>query len=157
MRSLADLQASLARRLTGDPREEDDPSISRALRSLQHKRMTAAAQLLPNLQTVLGKRWTETFAAHASAYTPCGLLYHVDDAFEFASVLSHGPARKLRDAARRDLALLRLRWQRGSARDVNRVRERDGLCVVWSVRPLFIAIRLPGHRRAMIPFGTLLQ
>src|SRR5688572_28935060 len=98
MPTLAELQANLARRLTADPAAENDRSIERAARALQHKRRRAVEQLLPRTREALGSSWPPAFAAHASTYQPCGLLYHVDDAWEFALARE---GTDVRNAARR--------------------------------------------------------
>src|SRR5688500_2987526 len=83
MPSLAELQATIARPRTGDAAAEADPEIGRALRALQHKRLRVVAHLLARTRKALGDQWHSEFARHAAQYTPCGLLYHVDDAWEF--------------------------------------------------------------------------
>lgn len=147
MPTLAELQASLARRLTADPAAENDRSIERAARALQHKRMRAAAQLLPRTHTALGAAWKSAFAEHAANYQPCGLLYHVDDAWEFAGAHARG---ELRIAARRDLASLELRYARSAERGAHRVRERTGMYFKLWLNPLLIGIRLPGRRATLL-------
>ena len=147
MPTLAELQASLARRLTADPATETDRSVERAARALQHKRMRAVAQLLPHTNAALGAAWTSAFTDHAASYQPCGLLYHVDDAWEFASMQARG---ELGLAARRDLASLDLRYIRSSERGTHRVRERTGLYFKLWVKPLLLGIRLPGRRAKLL-------
>src|SRR5688500_15803240 len=102
MPTLAEVQAGLALRLTGDPASEIDPRIGRAARALRHKRMRAAAQLLPRTRRAADAKWAALFSDHATKYTPCGLLYHVDDAWELADALSHSSDRRVRRAARLD-------------------------------------------------------
>ena len=147
MPTLAELQANLARRLTTDPAAENDRSIERAARALQHKRMRAVAQLLPYTHTALGAAWKSAFAKHAANYQPCGLLYHVDDAWEFAEAHQRG---ELRIAARRDLASLELRYVRSAERGAHRVRERTGMYFRLWLKPLLVGIRLPGRRANLL-------
>jgi hypothetical protein len=147
MPTLAELQASLARRLTADPGAEQDRAIERAARALQHKRMRAVAQLLPRTHEALGSSWPAAFAEHASSYQPCGLLYHVDDAWEFAAAHARG---EVRIAARRDLAALELRYMRSPERGAHRVRERTGMYLRFWLKPLLIGIRLPGRRATLL-------
>jgi hypothetical protein len=145
MPTLAELQASLAQRLTGNPAAENDVSLQHALRALRHKRARAVAQLLPRTRFALGARWSASFAAHANTYVPCGLLYHVDDAWEFALAQSRTD---VRTAAVRDLAWLELRYVRSQDRDVLRVRERTGFYVRLWTKPWLLALTLP--RRPML-------
>src|SRR3954454_10187302 len=87
--ALADLQRALAAGLTGrgpGPEGMDPEALERARRGLESKRRRAASHLLPQLRGVLGPRWKDRFAEHARRYTPSGLLYHVDDAWELARV-----------------------------------------------------------------------
>jgi hypothetical protein len=146
MPTLAELQAGLARRLTGDPAVETDPHVRRAARALRHKRMRAVAQLLPRTRTAVGAEWATPFAAHAATYTPCGLLYHVDDAWEFAEVQSRSSNRRIRQAARLDLASLNLRFARNAERGATRVQERTGFYVSVSWDPLVVSVRVRGRR-----------
>ena len=151
MPTLAELQASLARRLTADPAAENDRAIERAARALQHKRMRAAAQLLPRTREALGSSWPATFAEHAANYQPCGLLYHVDDAWEFAA---HARG-ELRITARRDLASLELRYARSAERGAHRVRERTGVYFRLWLKPLLIGIKLPGRQPTLLQLRSL--
>lgn len=150
MPSLADLQAGLAVRLTGDPAAEMDPRLSRAARALRHKRLRAVAQLLPRSRLAASSEWVALFAEHARNYTPCGLLYHVDDAWEFANAHSRSSNRRLRQAARIDLAWLKLRFTRGAPRTAHRVRERTGFYVNVSLDPLVLSVRVVGRRPLLL-------
>lgn len=150
MPTLAELQAGLALRLTGDPAAEIDPRIGRAARALRQKRMRAAAQLLPRTRRAADSEWAPLFSAHATKYTPCGLLYHVDDAWELAEGLSHSSDRRLRRAARLDRASLNLRFARSGERGAQRVRERTGFYVKVSVDPPLIAVRIHGRRPLLL-------
>lgn len=145
MPTLAELQAGLARSLTGDPAGETDPQLRRAARALRHKRMRAVAQLVPYTRTAVGAEWGLQFAAHATAYTPCGLLYHVDDAWEFARVQSRSANRRIRRAARLDLASLNLRFARNAERGAARVQERTGFYVSVCWDPLVVSLRIRGR------------
>jgi hypothetical protein len=146
MPTLAELQAGLASRLTGDPAAEADPRLRLAARALVQKRMRAVGQLLPRTRREAGPEWAPLFSAHATAYVPCGLLYHVDDAWEFARAQCNSSNRRIRHAARLDLASLNLTFARSAARGARRVRERTGFYVKVSVAPLVVAMRLQGRR-----------
>ncbi|MEX2282520.1 MAG: hypothetical protein WEE89_08550 [Gemmatimonadota bacterium] len=146
MPTLAELQASLAQRLTGDPAAETDPTLSRAARALQHKRMRAVAQLLPRTRKVAGPEWSQLFSQHAAGYTPSGLLYHVDDAWEFGLAQARSSNRAIRRAARLDLAWLNLRFARSPNRGAQRVRERTGFYFSVTVDPIVVSLRVPGRR-----------
>ena len=152
MPTLAELQASLARRLTADPSAENDRSIERAARALQHKRMRAVAQLLPHTHAALGSGWHTAFADHAATYQPCGLLYHVDDAWEFATAQSR-TQRGI--AAKRDLASLELRYVRSADRGAHRVRERTGVYFRLWLKPLLIGLRLPGRPPTLLQLRSV--
>jgi hypothetical protein len=152
MPTLAELQASLARRLTADPAAEKDRSIGRAARALQHKRMRAVAQLLPRTREALGSSWPAAFAEHAASYQPCGLLYHVDDAWEFAAAQARG---ELRIAARRDLTSLELLYVRSAERGAHRVRERTGVYFRLRLKPLLIGLRLPGRQPTLLQLRSV--
>lgn len=146
---LADLQRELAAKLAGreTPGIPDSPALARARRSLLAKRRRAARHLLPRLHNALGDRWEERFQAHATRYTPAGLLHHVDDAWELAEVISReDPA--LRNAALDDLLALKLRWARNRKADAERIRERRGpLVAIRRGPPRMLVVRLPGMRR----------
>ncbi len=146
MRTLAELQAGLALRLTSDPAAETDPQLGRAARALQHKRMRAAAQLLPRTRREMESEWARAFLQHAMQYTPGGLLYHVDDAWEFARAQSSSKNRRIRRAARLDLMSLKLRFARSSELGAWRVVERTRFYLFLSLDPLALALRIPGRR-----------
>jgi hypothetical protein len=144
---LAELQSSLAAALAGrgpGPEEMDAAILERARRSLESKRRRAAAHLLPRLRGVLGLSWVTRFHEHAERYTPAGLLYHVDDAWELAENLAQGTDRGIAAAARDDLVTLRLRWIRRRHSRVGRVRERRGFLVTLTRSPRCVIVRLPG-------------
>lgn len=146
--ALAELQRRLAAALTGTgpgPEGMEPAVLERARRSLVAKRQRAAAHLLPRLLEALGERWPERFAAHAERYTPLGLLYHVDDAWELADALARGDEREIARAARDDLVGLRLRWVRErGAGGAERIRERRWPLVTRQGTTLIL--RLPGAR-----------
>ncbi|MFL6233916.1 MAG: hypothetical protein ACJ76N_12345 [Thermoanaerobaculia bacterium] len=146
--ALADLQRALAAGLTGrgpGPEGMDPEALERARRGLESKRRRAAAHLLPRLRAALGSRWRERFADHAGVYTPAGLLYHVDDAWELARTAAQRDEREVARAARDDLTMLRLRWVRGKA-GIERIRERRGIVIVRVRSPVrLLLIRLPGR------------
>jgi hypothetical protein len=146
MPTLAELQASLAQRLTGDPAAETDPHLSRAARALQHKRMRAVAQLLPRTRKAVGPDWSRWFSQHAARYTPSGLLYHVDDAWEFCLAQAGSSNRAIRRAAQIDLAWLNLRFDRSVDRGAKRLRERTGFYFSVTVDPIVVSLRVPGRR-----------
>lgn len=143
--ALADLQRHLAASLAGQgpgPEGMDREVLERARRSLESKRRRAASHLLPRLHEALGITWKDRFAGHAARYTPCGLLYHVDDAWELALSLARDSDRRVAIAAREDLSELRLRWVRGRESEAGRIRERRGLMVAW-VNGI-VVLKLPG-------------
>jgi hypothetical protein len=146
--ALADLQRALAAGLTGrgpGPEGMDPEALERARRGLESKRRRAAAHLLPRLRAALGSRWRDSFAGHAEGYTPTGLLYHVDDAWELARTAARNENREIAGAARDDLAMLRLRWVRGKA-GIERIRERRGIVIARVRSPArMILMRLPGR------------
>jgi hypothetical protein len=147
---LADLQRRLAAGLTGrgpGPEGMDPEALERARRGLESKRRRAASHLLPRLRGVLGPRWKDRFAEHARRYTPSGLLYHVDDAWELARVAARSPERPIVAAARDDLAMLRLRWVRHGEPGIGRIRERRGLVIARVHSPVrLLLVRLPGRK-----------
>ena len=147
---LADLQRRLAAGLAGQgpgPDGMDREVLERARRSLESKRRRAAGHLLPRLRAALGAAWKNRFAGHAGRYTPSGLLYHVDDAWELAETLFRDPNREIAAAARGDLALLRLRWVRRRGGGAGRIRERRGLVIARLRRPeRLLMVRLPGRQ-----------
>jgi len=146
---LADLQRSLAAALAGrgpGPEGMDEGTLERARRSLESKRRLAAGHLLPRLRTVLGSAWAGRFAEHAEGYTPAGLLYHVDDAWELAANLARDLDPEIAAAARDDLVALRLRWTR-RCRRAGRIRERHGFLIAVMKNPVrLLVVRLPGAR-----------
>src|SRR5688572_20429019 len=146
MPSLAELQASMARRVTGDPAAEADPEIGRALRALQQKRLRVVAHLLPRTRKALGDQWYNQFAQHAAEYTPCGLLYHVDDAWEFGLRQARSHQRAVRDAAMRDLAMLGMHFSRSAQRNAHRIRENRGFYLAVRLNPVIVVLRIPGRR-----------
>ncbi|HEX3554844.1 MAG TPA: hypothetical protein VIA62_16600 [Thermoanaerobaculia bacterium] len=147
MPPLADLQRDLAAALAGrgpGPAGMEPGTLERARRSLQSKRRRAAGHLLPRLRQALGSAWAGRFGEHAEGYTPAGLLYHVDDAWELAATLARDPDPGIAAAARDDLVALRLRWTRRPRR-VDRIRERRGFHVALTRSPRrFLIVRLPG-------------
>jgi hypothetical protein len=78
-------------------------------------------------------------------YTPSGLLYHVDDAWEMAEILVHSQDRGIAVAARDDLVMLRLRWVRRREAGAERIRERRGVLIALVRSPVRVLVfRLPG-------------
>jgi hypothetical protein len=148
--SLADLQRHLAAGLTGrGPGLEgmDRETLERARRSLESKRRRAASHLLPRLRAALGTGWKDRFAAHAARYTPSGLLYHMDDAWEMAATVAQDPDQRIAAAAQDDLVTLRLRWVRRSEAGAERIRERRGPLIALMRSPVrLLVLRLPGTR-----------
>jgi hypothetical protein len=145
---LADLQRRLAAGLAGrgpGPEGMDRDVLERARRSLESKRRGAASHLLPRIRAALGATWKDRFAEHAAGYAPSGLLYHVDDAWELAEILSRAPNPGLAAAARDDLAILRLRWVRRREEGIERIRERRGPLIALLRSPVrLLLIRWPG-------------
>src|SRR5688572_22678346 len=112
-RSLADSLAAPAQVVAERPGSlSGDGAIRRARSALIDKRARAAARLLPRCRAVLADSWRQRFAHHASVYAPCGLLYHVDDAWALALSLTTADHAALRRAAHDDLVSLRLQWKR---------------------------------------------
>jgi hypothetical protein len=147
---LADLQRRLAAGLTGrgpGPEGMDPGALERARHGLESKRRRAAAHLLPRLRAALGAGWKDRFAEHAARYTPSGLLYHVDDAWELAGTLARSPGREIVQAARDDLVALRLRWVRGRESGTGKIRERKGFLIARMRSPVrLLLVRMPGTR-----------
>jgi hypothetical protein len=154
---LADLQKSLAARLAGvgslsgdtpAPEGLAGAAVERARRALVAKRRQAASHLLPRLRAALGPSWAERFSRHAAGYTPCGLLHHVDDAWEMAEAISPGggPAeRRLAAAAHDDLVILRLRYARDRQAGAHRIRERRSPLLALVRTPVrCLVVRMPG-------------
>jgi hypothetical protein len=154
---LADLQKSLAASLTGnagnlgemrdDPDLEglSDDAVERTRRALIAKRRQAAAHLLPRLRAALGSVWAECFSDHAEDYVPCGLLYHVDDAWELAEAVTRGSDRHLAIAAHDDLVFLRLRYARARKTGAHRIQERRAPLVALVRMPIRqLVVRMPG-------------
>ncbi len=148
--ALAELQRSLAASLAGrgrGPEALDEKILEQARRSLVAKRRRAAGQLLPRLRAELRSTWLERFTEHAARYTPSGLLYHVDDAWELAGSLIRDPEPRIAAAARDDLVALRLRWVRRRRTGATRIRERRGPLIVLIQSPArALVVRLPGGR-----------
>ncbi|HSK78578.1 MAG TPA: hypothetical protein VLQ45_19140 [Thermoanaerobaculia bacterium] len=147
---LADLQRELAASLAAGARHApeglDASALGRARRALESKRRRAARHLLPRLHAALGDRWEDCFHAHATRYTPAGLLHHVDDAWELAEATARED-RSLWSAAQDDLLALKLRWTRNRKADAGRIRERRGLIVaIRRGPPRRLVVRLPGIR-----------
>lgn len=147
---LAELQRHLAASLAGrgpGPKGLDPEVLERARRSLESKRRRAASRLLPRLRAALGATWKDRFAEHAARYTPSGLLYHVDDAWEMAETLVRSQDRGIAAAARDDLVTLRLRWVRRREAGAERIRERRGPLIALMRSPVrLLVLRLPGAR-----------
>lgn len=147
---LADLQRHLAAGLAGrgpGPEGVDREALERARRGLESKRRRAASHLLPRLRTALGTGWKDRFAEHAARYTPSGLLYHVDDAWEMAATLAQEPDWGVATAAQDDLVMLRLRWVRRREAGAERIRERWGPLIALMRSPVrLLVLRLPGVR-----------
>lgn len=145
---LAELQRHLAAGLAGrgpGPEGMDREALERARRSLEAKRRRAASHLLPRLRAALGTGWKDRFAEHAARYTPSGLLYHVDDAWEMAEILARSQDRRIAAAARDDLVMLRLRWVRRNEAGAERIRERRGVLIALMRSPVrALVLRLPG-------------
>ena len=148
--SLAELQRHLAAGLAGrgpGPEGMDREALERARRGLESKRRRAASHLLPRLRAALGTGWKDRFAEHAARYTPSGLLYHVDDAWEMAATLAQELDREIAAAAQDDLVTLRLRWVRRCEMEAERVRERRGPLIALMRSPVrLLVLRLPGAR-----------
>jgi hypothetical protein len=146
--SLAELQRDLAAGLAGrgpGPEGMDREALERARRSLESKRRRAASHLLPRLRAALETGWKERFAAHATRYTPSGLLYHVDDAWEMAESAAQDPDRGIAAAAQDDLVTLRLRWVRRREAGAERIRERRGMLIALVRSPVrWLVFRMPG-------------
>jgi hypothetical protein len=146
--ALADLQRDLAAGLAGrgpGPEGMDRETLEHARRGLESKRRRAASHLLPRLQAALGTGWKDRFAEHAARYTPSGLLYHVDDAWEMAGSVAQDPDRGIAAAAQDDLVMLRLRWVRLREAGAERIRERRGPLIALMHSPVrLLLLRLPG-------------
>jgi hypothetical protein len=145
---LAELQRHLAAGLSGrgpGPAGMDGEALERARRGLESKRRRAASHLLPRLRAALGTGWKDRFATHAVRYTPSGLLYHVDDAWEMAATVAQDPDRRIAAAAQDDLVMLRLRWVRRREAGAERIRERRGPLIALVRSPAcLLVLRLPG-------------
>ena len=148
---LADLQKSLASRLTGSragqpvPEELAEDTVERARRALIAKRRQAATHLLPRLRAALGAAWADCFVDHAEGYAPYGLLYHVDDAWELAEAVTRGPDLHLAIAAHDDLVFLRLRYARTRKAGAHRIQERRAPLVALVHIPIrHLVVRMPG-------------
>lgn len=152
--SLADLQRHLAVGLAGrgpGPAGMDREILERARRSLESKRRRAASHLLSRLRKALGNAWKKRFSEHAARYTPSGLLYHVDDAWELAEISTRSSDREIAAAARDDLVMLRLRWVRRREAGAERIRERRGALIAFVRSPVrLIVFRLPGIQRKIL-------
>jgi hypothetical protein len=124
---LAELQAAVASALRGGvpPAGVDAVRLAHARRALAGKRSRAAARLLPELQAELGQNWRAAFRVHAGVYSPCGLLHHIDDAWQFALAMRDHTAAGVRLAAARDLRRLRGQFLRSRRRDAHRIRVRN--------------------------------
>ncbi|HLB35022.1 MAG TPA: hypothetical protein VJL31_00465 [Gemmatimonadales bacterium] len=130
MSRLHEIQQALAASLARGgpcPPQCDPEEVARAARALEAKRRRAAAHLLPHARHTLGESWRARFHEHAATYTPAGMLYHVDDAWELAERAARSRSPALCRAARRDLAALRRRYVRSRRRRIDRIRERRGL------------------------------
>jgi hypothetical protein len=146
---LADLQRSLAAGLTGPAGEGPEglarEALERSRRALTAKRRQAAGHLLPRLRAALGPAWSERFALHAAGYTPCGLLHHVDDAWELAAAVSRARDDPRRRAAHDDLVALRLRYARSRRAGAHRIRERRAPLIALVRTPVrHLVVRMPG-------------
>lgn len=148
---LGDLQKSLAVSLTGrglGPEGCDEQALDQWRRSLESKRRRAAGPLLPRLRTALGLEWPARFHEHAAAYTPSGLLYHIDDAWEMAERLSGDPDPRIAGAAHDDLISLRLRYtrdRRARRANTDRIHERRSpLVAVMKTPSRLLVVRMPG-------------
>jgi hypothetical protein len=145
---LEDLQRELAAALTGRekaPVGVNPEALERTRRSLESKRRSAAAHLLPRTRAALGATWAERFRQHAATYAPDGQLHHIDDAWELAETLEHTPDPTLCQAAHDDLIHLRLRYTRDRNARADRIRERRAplVAVVHTPTPTLI-VRGPG-------------
>jgi len=154
---LADLQKSLASRLTGgaldagsrdaNPAPEGlaEDAAERARRGLIAKRRQAATHLLPRLRAALGTDWADCFGDHAEHYAPCGLLYHVDDAWQLAESVTRGLDLHLAIAAHDDLVFLRLRYARTRKAGAHCIQERRAPLVALVHIPIrHLVVRMPG-------------
>ena len=147
--NLDELQRNLAASLAGrrgGPEGCDPRALDRARAALESKRRRAAGHLLPRLRTALGEDWSRRFHEHARTYNPAGMLHHVDDAWELASVVSRDSDPQIVAAAQDDLISLRLRWVRDRKADAERIRERRGLLLAVARNPRKLILRLPGIR-----------
>jgi len=127
MPPLLEIQRALAASLAGHappPPGFDPDQVAAAARSLGSKRRGAAAHLLADTRRALGKDWRPSFDRHARAYAPAGLLYHVDDAWEFARTMSRNADAVIRQAARADLRRLGRRYRRSARSGPLRVQAR---------------------------------
>lgn len=149
MPPLLEIQRALAASLTGQaapPSPFDAEQVIAAARSLVYKRRRAAGHLLAETRRALGEGWAPSFEAHARAYVPTGLLYHVDDAWEFARIQSRNADAGIREAARADLRRLGRRYRRSSRRGPYRVQPRP----TWARKAsrLFSLLVSPFRRRS---------
>ncbi|HEX3532120.1 MAG TPA: hypothetical protein VH988_34100 [Thermoanaerobaculia bacterium] len=148
---LADLQKSLAAGLAGPTQGDPAPeglagsAVERTRRALIAKRRQAAAHLLPRLRVALGPAWAERFEEHAEHYAPCGLLYHVDDAWQLAETVTRGLDLHLAIAAHDDLVFMRLRYARTRTSGAHRIQERRAPLVALVRIPIrHLIVRMPG-------------
>jgi hypothetical protein len=148
---LADLQKSLAAGLTGltdgNPAPEGlaEGAVERTRHALIAKRRQAASHLLPRLRAALGAAWAEYFEEHAELYAPCGLLDHVDDAWQLAESVTRGTDLHLAIAAHDDLVFLRLRYARTRTSGAHRIQERRAPLVALVRIPIrHLVVRMPG-------------
>ena len=145
---LDDLQRNLAASLAGlaqNPEGCDERALDQVRRSLEAKRRRAAGHLLPRLHTALGPDWPVRFHQHAAAYSPSGLLYHVDDAWELAERLARDPDPRIAGAAHDDLISLRLRYTRDPRAGAGRIGERrTPLVAVMRTPSRTLVVRMPG-------------
>lgn len=122
-------------------------------KTLESKRRSAAAHLLPRLRNALGESWRTCFRDHAARYTPPGPplsntpIDPVDDAWEMAESLLRHPDPRVACAAHDDLVVLRLRFERdrraGTATE--RIRERRGpLVALMRIPTRLLVVRMPG-------------
>jgi hypothetical protein len=125
----------------------DTGAFAWAQGTLEAKRRRAAGHLLPRLRNSLGaKAWVTLFHEHAAAYTPAGMLHHVDDAWAFAESIE----RTTQDpdvylAAQDDLVSLRLRYVRDPKQKAFRIRERRGpLLAMLHTPQRAMVVKLPG-------------
>ena len=145
-------QAELVRALVtrSDPPAGFDPERARQLvDTLLRKRRRAVARVWPALAHNLGRSFEAAFDEYAASSPPRHQPDPVADGLAFACSLD---ARRLDDAARRELVLARTRWVFGSGR----TRRRRLPCVtVTRMGPGWplVGVHVPGFEPRCLRFG----